>query len=108
MKGFEVLFIAPRSRCHDGRPVLDVIVDIAHRHGIERHTRRCDTFGVGANGHAHSAHFFEQTDEPEELMFVLDGGDADVLLRAVEQAGLAVFCLRRAIDYWQFGDNDSG
>ena len=52
---------------------MDAIVDVASRNGIGRYTRRDDAGGVGANGHTHSAHFFEATDEPEELMFVLDG-----------------------------------
>mgnify|MGYP001988907956 CR=1 FL=1 len=50
--------------------------------------------------------FFEATDEPQELMFVLDGGEADSLLRAVEDADIEVFCVRRAIDYWQLGARD--
>lgn len=104
MKGFEVIFIAPRSRRHEGASVMDAIVDVASRNGIGRYTRRDDAGGVGANGHTHSAHFFEATDEPEELMFVLDGGEADTLVRSVEDAGIHVFCVRRAIDYFQLGD----
>lgn len=103
MKGFEAIFIAPRSRRHDGQPVLDALVELARSQGIERMTRREDAEGAGNNGHTHSAHFFEQTDEPQELMFVLDGGEADKLMRAVEEAGMHVFCLRRQIDYWQYG-----
>ncbi|GAB3671385.1 DUF190 domain-containing protein [Salinisphaera aquimarina] len=105
MKGFEVIFMAPRSRRHDGTPVLDAIVDIAREHDITRMTRRVNAEGTGAGGHCHSAHFFELADEPEELMFVLDGGDADALIRAVEAKEMHVFCLRRQIDYWQFGDD---
>lgn len=105
MKGFELIFIAPRSRRHDGELVLDAVAKLAKSLGIARMTRRDDMAGVGANGHAHSAHFFESTDEPQELMFVLDGGEADKLIRAVEEAGMQVFCMRRPIDYWQFGDD---
>lgn len=105
MKGFEVIFIAPRSRRHEGEPVLDAVAGIARDQGITRMTRRDDAEGVGTGGHTHSAHFFEQADEPQELMFVLDGGEADKLMRAVEDTGMAVFCLRRQIDYWQYGDD---
>ncbi|MDA3921233.1 MAG: DUF190 domain-containing protein [Salinisphaera sp.] len=104
MKGFEVIFIAPRSRRHEGQPVLDAVAEVAQSQGIKRMTRRDDVAGTGVNGHAHSAHFFEQADEPQELMFVLDGGEADKLMRAVEEAEMHVFCVRRQIDYWQYGD----
>lgn len=105
MKGFEVIFIAPRSRRYDGQPVLDAVAKLARSQGIKRMTRREDAEGIGLGGHAHSAHFFEQADEPQELMFVLDGGEADKLMRAVEDAGMQVFCVRRQIDYWQYGDD---
>lgn len=104
MKGFEIIFMAPRSRRHHGEPVLDAVAGLARDQGIKRMTRRVDAEGVGSNGHTHSAHFFELADEPEELMFVLDGGEADSLIRAVEDAGMHVFCLRRPIDYWAFGE----
>jgi len=104
MKGFEIIFIAPRSRQHEGKPVLDVVADIAQSQGIKRMTRREDAAGTGSNGHSHSAHFFEQADEPQELMFVVDGGEADKLMRAVEDTEMSVFCLRRQVDYWQYGE----
>ncbi|MGN8158020.1 DUF190 domain-containing protein [Salinisphaera sp. RV14] len=103
MKGFEVIFMAPRSRRHHGKPVLDAVAGIAKSHDIKRHTRRVDAEGTGASGHTHSAHFFELADEPEELMFVLDGDKADELMRAVEEEKLHVFCIRRTIEYWEFG-----
>lgn len=102
MKGFELIFISPRSRRHNGKPVLDVIAGLARGRGIERMTRRIDAEGTGAHGQTHSAHFFELADEPEELMFVLDDDEADLLIHEVENNGIYVFCLRRTIEYWQF------
>jgi len=105
MKGSEIIFIAPKSRRHEGEPVLDWVAGVAGKLGIKRMTRRVDAEGTGASGHTHSAHFFEQADQPEELMFVLDGGEADKLIREVENSAAEVFCIRRAIEYWQFGDD---
>ena len=85
MKGFELIFMAPRSRRHHGKPVLDTVAELAREQGIEHSTRRVDAQGTGHSGHTHSAHFFEQADEPEELMFVLDGGQADALVRSVDE-----------------------
>jgi len=103
MKGFEIIFIAPEAHRHEGEPVLDWIINVAGKLGIKRMTRRADAQGTGISGHTHSAHFFEQADRPEELMFVLDGGEADKLIREVENSGAEVFCIRRTIEYWQFG-----
>lgn len=107
MKGFELVFMAPRSRRHDGKPVIDAITGIARSQGIKRYTRRINTEGVGPSGHTHSSHFFELMDEPEELAFVLDSDKAELLLQTVEAEGIHVFCMRRPIDYWQFGSPTS-
>lgn len=103
MQGFEVIFIAPRSRRHRGKSMLDAIAALSRQQGINRMTRRVDTEGAGEHGHMHSVHFFELADEPEELMFVLDRDDADNLLTAVRENHMHVFCLRRAVEYWRLG-----
>lgn len=103
MTGFELIFIAPRGRKYAGQPVLDAVADLAKSLGITGVTRRDDIKGTGAHGHTHSAHFFELTEEPQELMFVLDNDVADKLIQTVEAAEIPVFCIRRSVDYWQFG-----
>ncbi|TAN10402.1 MAG: hypothetical protein EPN34_10625 [Burkholderiaceae bacterium] len=103
MKGYELIFMAPRSRRHHGKPVLDAVIDIAKSQGIDRYTRRVNAEGSGTTGHIHSAHFFELADEPEELMLVLDETAADHLIQAVEAEGIYVFLVRRPVEYHQLG-----
>lgn len=103
MKGYELIFMAPRSRRHHGKPVLDAVIDIARSQGIARYTRRINAEGSGTTGHVHSAHFFELADEPEELMLVVDEAAADRLVQAVEAQGVYVFLVRRPVDYRQLG-----
>lgn len=103
MKGCELTFMAPRSRRHHGVPVLDAVVRIARELGVTRHTRRTDAESVGAGGQSHSAHFFELADEPEEVSFILPGGQGEQLVRAVGAAGLEVFCVRREVEFFQLG-----
>lgn len=103
MKGYEITFMAPRSRRHRGESVLDAVVRIAKAQGITHYTRRTDSESVGAGGRPHSARFFELADEPEEVTFVLVDGQSDDLMHQVEAEGLHVFCIRQAIEYFQFG-----
>lgn len=103
MKGSELIFMAPRSRRHGSRPVLDAVLQIADRLGIQPHTRRVNAEGSGSSGKLHSAHFLELADEPEELSFVLDEEAADRLAEAVRTEKLYVFLLRRQVEYEQMG-----
>ncbi len=103
-KGYELLFMAPRSQRYHDKPMLDAVIAIAKACNIHRYTRRANTQGVGADGRAHSVHFFELADEPEELLFVLDATDSATLLRAVRAEALHVFCVRRAIAFGHMGD----
>ncbi len=50
MKGYELTFMAPRSRRWRGESVLDAVVRLAKAQGVTRHTRRIDTESVGAGG----------------------------------------------------------
>lgn len=103
MKGDELIFMAPRSRRHGRELVLDAVIRIAREHGVTRHTRRTDTESIGIGGRSHSAHFFELADEPEEVCFILANGKTDELMQAVNAEGLCVFCIRREIEFFQFG-----
>lgn len=105
MQGFELIFMAPRSYRHKGEMSLDAIVDLAKTHGIYRYTRRMDSESVGTDKHRHSAHFFELTDEPEELMFIVDDDLADELLEAVHEQNIKVFCFRRAVEFFHLGSD---
>ncbi|CAM5788825.1 DUF190 domain-containing protein [Castellaniella caeni] len=98
-KGYEILFMAPRSQRHKGKPTLDAVIEIARQHNIHRYTRRVDTESIGRDGRAHAAHFFELVDEPEELLFVLGAHRANELLQALEAERMHVFCVRRTIDF---------
>ena len=103
--GYEVIFISPQNRRHGGSRVSEWIIARARDLGIQKVTRRLDTEGTGSGGRLHSWHFFEQADQPEEIMFVLDEATADQLIEAVTQAGVHVFCLRRPV---AFGELNPG
>ena len=105
MNGFEVLFMAPEGRRHQGNQVLDRVISLASELGINRYTRRLDTEAQGQNGRTHSAHFFELADRPEEVMFVLDDHQCTELIDAVTASELPLFCLKRPIEYWQLGSS---
>ncbi|MCX2524972.1 hypothetical protein [Larsenimonas rhizosphaerae] len=103
MNGFEVLFMAPEGRRHQGEQVLEKVISLASELGINSYTRRLDTEAQGQNGRTHSAHFFELADRPEEVMFVLDDHHCNELIKVVTAAELPLFCLKRPIEYWQLG-----
>ena len=102
-QGDEVIFMAPQSRRHHGKPVIDAVAACAKKLGITRMTQRMDSEGTGANGRTHSAHFFELADQPVELAFVLEKALAERLIEAVDEAGIDVFVLRRDVAYAQLG-----
>lgn len=102
--GFEVIFITPQSRRHGGQYVTDAVIEQAGKLGITRVTKRTDLQGTGFSGHTHAAHFFELADQPIELMYVLEGRAAERLIQAVADAGIPVFCVRRAVRFGQLGE----
>lgn len=105
MQGKEIIFMAPRSQHHDGQSILDAIIDIARDHDIQHYVRSTDAEGSDTRGNIYSAHFFELTEEPEELRFILDTDKADELIQAVDKAGMNIACLKRPVEYLRLGNN---
>jgi PII-like signaling protein len=101
--GYEIIFITPQNRRHQGKLVVDLIVETAQRLGIARVTKRADSEGTGAGGAVHSAHFFELADQPVEVVFILDAATGERLVAEVEQADIPVFCIRKQVEYGELG-----
>lgn len=105
-KGYQISFMAPRSQHHHGKPMLDAIIAIAKAHGIRRYTLRTDTESVGQDGRTHASRFFELSDEPEELLFILGMHKSEMLLEAVRAEAMHVFCIRRPIEFGHLDESD--
>lgn len=102
--GYEVIFIVPESRRHDGKRVYDWIVETAKGLGIGRMTQRGDVEGTGADGKLHSAHFFDLADQSIELMYAMDEETAERFVTAVEATGAPLFCICRPVHFGQLND----
>ncbi|MDX1802376.1 MAG: DUF190 domain-containing protein [Marinobacter sp.] len=101
--GYEIIFIAPQNRRHEGTRVIELVIDKAHELGIRQYTKRMDSEGQGQHGKMHSAHFFELADQPVEVVFVLDERLGGQLMDAVEATGAHVFCIRKPVEFGEFG-----
>ncbi|MCK7548397.1 DUF190 domain-containing protein [Marinobacter koreensis] len=98
-KGYEILFITPQNRRHEGKLVSKLIIDMAKDHGVQRVTTRIDSEGQGLSGHLHSAHFFELADQPMEIMFVVEEETGDKLIKAIRSAGIHIFCVCKKVTF---------
>ncbi|WP_110673947.1 DUF190 domain-containing protein [Salinicola sp. RZ23] len=104
--GYEVTFIVPESRRHEGKRVVDLVTDTAEAHGITRMTWRRDVEGVGEDGRMHAAHFFELADQPVELIYALGEEAAERFIDAIEATGAPVFCLCRPVHFGQLNEHN--
>ncbi|MDX1803401.1 MAG: DUF190 domain-containing protein [Alcanivorax sp.] len=101
--GYEVIFIAPQNRRHHGKLVTDLVIEEAEKIDLHRVTKRSDLEGTGHSGHTHAAHFFELADQPIELIYLLDEASADALIKAVDAAGIPVFCVKWQAAFGELG-----
>ncbi len=105
--GYEVIFIVPESRRHEGKRVYDWVTETAKSLDIDRMTRRSDVEGTGEDGKLHSAHFFDLADQPVELMYAMDEEKAERFVAAVEETGAPVFCICRPVYFGQLNDESN-
>jgi len=105
--GYEVIFILPESRRHNGKRVYDLVVEMAIDLGITRMTKRSDAEGMGEDGKLHSAHFFDLADQPIELMYAMNESQAERFISAIEETGAPVFCICRPVYYGQLNGHNA-
>lgn len=102
-EGLEITFMAPQNRRHQGKKVMDLVMEEAHQLGITRCTSRLISEGTGRNDVLYSAHFLDLADQPVELVFVVEKELGDALVTAIMHAELPVFCVRKAVEFGNLG-----
>lgn len=106
--GYEIMFMAPQNRRHHGKRVVDLVMEEAHALGITNSTQRVLSEGTGRGNVMHSALFFDLSDQPVELVFVVEKEQGDALVNAIMHAEIPVFCVRKQVEFGELGWVDNG
>ena len=99
MQGYLIAFFTQADRRHRGHPIAEWLLTLAKEHKLPGATQLAAVQGFGHTGHLHSAHFFELTDEPQQIVIIATPEQADQLLACIAAEGEKIFYMKTPVDY---------
>lgn len=105
MHGYQLTFFTQQSRKHNGLPLGEWLLQEARKLGIRGATLTAANQGFGHDGKLHSAHFFELSDQPIEVIMALSEADAERMFARLHEEKINIFFVKTPIEYGMSGES---
>ena len=107
MIGYQLSFFTNQDHKHHGKPVSEWLVEEARKLGISGATLVNATEGFGQHRRIHSTHFFDLSDQPQEVILAVTAEEADNLFKRINDESIKVFYTKTKIEFGVLGGSDS-
>ena len=107
MQGFQLTFFTQQDRKHGHQPLGEWLVEEARRLGIGGATLLTATEGFGHHGKIHAAHFFELTDQPTEVVMVVNQEENTRLFERLKAEKVRVFYVKTPVEFGVLGEQNT-
>ncbi|OGR19219.1 MAG: hypothetical protein A2X81_09240 [Desulfobacterales bacterium GWB2_56_26] len=104
MHGYQLTFFTQQDRKHHGLPLAQWLLEEARNIGISGATLIQAAEGFGHDRKIRSAHFFELTDQPQEVTMAVCEADAARLFARLKEEGINIFFVKSPIEFGMTGD----
>jgi len=108
MIGYQLSFFTNQDHRHHGKPVAEWIIEQARSLGIRGATLVNATEGFGQHRRIHSAHFFDLSDQPQEIILAVTTEEADNLFQRINDESIKVFYTKTKIEFGVLGNGGAG
>lgn len=106
MDGFQLTFFTHQDRRHQGKPLADWLVQLAHGMGLRGATLVAAGEGFGHHKRLHSVHFLELAEQPLEVVMVLTQDECDRLFERLRAEAVQVFYVKTPVEFGTLGAPD--
>jgi uncharacterized protein len=104
MDGYQIKFYTQQNRKHHGKPVGEWLIELARELHLHGATLSAAVEGVGSSGRIHSAHFFELSDQPLEVVTIVTLDEADRLFARLRAERLKLFYVKTPVEFGTVGE----
>ncbi len=105
MNGYQVSFLTVQQHRHGGKPIAEWLVQLAIEMGLRGVTVITAAEGFGKHRRIHSAHFFELTDQPIEVVMAVTEEECDRLFARLEAERVHVFYVKAPVEFGVLGES---
>jgi PII-like signaling protein len=104
MKGYQLSFLTVQGHRHGGKTVGDWLLHVAMEMGFRGATLIPGSEGFGKHRRIHSAHFFELTDQPIEVVMAVTEEECERLFERLRAEKLHVFYVKAPVEFGMLGE----
>ena len=104
MKGYQITFFTILDHRHKGKSIGVWLVQLAREMGLRGATLFTGGEGFGRHRRLHSAHFFELTDQPVEVIMAVSEEEAKRLFDRLDEEGVHVFYVKTPVEFGMLGE----
>jgi uncharacterized protein len=104
MNGYQVSFLTVQGHRHAGKTVAEWLVQLAIEMRLRGATVITAAEGFGKHRRIHSAHFFELTDQPVEVVMAVTEEECDRLFARIEAERVHVFYVKAPVEFGVLGE----
>jgi PII-like signaling protein len=106
MIGYQLSFFTNQDHKHHGKPIAEWIVEQACKLGIRGATLLNASEGYGHHRRIHSTHFFDLSDQPQEVILAVTEDEANKLFAEINEQAIKVFYTKTKIEFGMLGDDN--
>jgi PII-like signaling protein len=103
LNGYQLSFITVQSHRHAGKPVAEWLLQVAMDMGLRGATIIPAAGGFGKHRHVHSAHFFELTDQPIEVVMAVTEQECGALFARLQAEKVHLFYVKAPVEFGEIG-----
>jgi PII-like signaling protein len=108
MNGFQISFFTQQNRRHQGKPLADWLLHLAQEMKLRGATIIAGTEGFGHHGRIHSAHFFDLSDQPLEVLIAATAEESERLFARLRAEQVQLFYVKSAVEFGTLGGEPPG
>ena len=104
MEGYQITFFTEQGRRHKGRQLAIWLMEAAKDLGIRGATLVSASQGFGHHGRWHSAHFFELSDQPLEIIMAVTPPQCDQLFKLLVEEKVRLVYVKAPVEFGLLGE----
>lgn len=104
MKGWQITFFTQQDYSHHHMSLAEWLMLAARDLGLRGATIISASEGFGKHRRIHSAHFFELSDQPQEIIIVATEEETECLFDLLKKEGIHLFYVMTPVDFGTLGE----
>lgn len=103
MNGYQITFFTYQDRRHKGKPMGEWLLGLVNELGLRGASLHAGGESFSRGGRIHSAHFFELSDQPIEVLVAVTSEQSIRLFDRLRAENVHLFYVKTAVEFGVLG-----